>query len=152
MRNTRSSNRIRDWARLAAKFGLLLTEPKVRDAIGDQLKDRMDNVADAVTSKYDNVADTVNSKYEEAVDRLEAAGAALRGKSHWPSRTMGFLLGVGVGAGLGILLAPATGRETRETIRGGAIDMKDKVVETASTAARKVRHSASSMPFTGTEG
>ncbi len=141
MRNTRSSNRIKDWARLAAKFGLLLTEPKVRDAIGDQLKDRMDNVADTVTSKY-----------EDAVDRLEAAGAALRGKSHWPSRTMGFLLGVGVGAGLGILLAPATGRETRETIRGGAIDMKDKVVETASTAARKVRHSASGMPFTGTEG
>ena len=140
MRSIRSTNSLKNWARLAAKFGLLLTEPKVRAAIGDQLKDRADQVTDAIASKY-----------EDAVDRLEAAGAALQGRSYWPSRAVGFLLGVGVGAGLGILLAPAAGSETREVIRGKAVDMKNKVVESASTATGKIRRSVTSMPSTGTE-
>ena len=140
MRSIRTTNSLKNWARLAAKFGLLLTEPKVRAAIGDQLKDRTDQVTD-----------TIASKYEDAVDRLEAAGAALQGRSYWPSRAVGFLLGVGVGAGLGILLAPAAGSETREVIRGKAVDMKNKVVESASTATGKIRQSVTSMPSTGTE-
>ena len=141
MRSIRSTSSLRDWARLAAKLGLLLTEPKVRSAIGDQLKDRVNFVTD-----------TVATKYEDAVDRLEAAGAALQGRSYWPSRVMGFLLGVGVGAGVGILLAPAAGSETREAIRGKAIGMKNTVVESASTATGKIRQSATGMPSTGTEG
>ncbi len=141
MRSIRSTNSLRNWGRLAAKLGLLLTEPKVRATIGDQLKDRADQVTD-----------TIASKYEDAVDRLESAGAALRGRNRWPSRAVGFLFGVGVGAGLGILLAPAAGSETREVIRGKAVDMKNKVVESASMATGKIRQSVSSMPSTGTEG
>ena len=141
MRNIRARKTMKDWARLAAKLGLLLTEPGVRAAIGDQLKDRADHMTDTITGKY-----------QDAVDRLEAAGAALQGRSYWPSRTMGFLLGVGVGAGLGILLAPGSGRETREAIRGKAVDAKNKVVESASMATGKIRHSVTSMPPSGTEG
>jgi hypothetical protein len=100
----------------------------------------------------DYVTETVTDKYEDAVDRLEAVGAALHGRSYWPSRIMGFLLGVGVGAGLGILLAPAAGSETREAIREKAADVKNKVVESASTATGRMRQSVSSMPSTGTEG
>ena len=141
MRNIRARKTMKDWARLAAKLGLLLTEPGVRAAIGDQLKDRADHMTDTITGKY-----------QDAVDRLEAAGAALQGRSYWPSRTMGFLLGVGVGAGLGILLAPGSGRETREAIRGKAVDAKNKVVDAASMATGKIRHSVTSMPPSGTEG
>jgi hypothetical protein len=140
MRNIRFRKTMKNWARLAARLGLLLTEPGVRAAIGDQLKDRADRVADTVTSKY-----------EDAVDRLEAVGAALQGRSYWPSRAMGFLLGVGVGAGLGIL-APGSGSETREAIRGRAIDAKNKVVESASMATGKIRQAVTSMSPTGTEG
>jgi hypothetical protein len=133
---------MKDWARLAARLGLLLTEPGVRAAVSDQVKDRVDNVTD-----------TIASKYEDAVERLEAAGAALQGRTtYWPSRAMGFLLGVGVGAGLGILLAPGSGSETREAIRGKAVDVKNKVVESASMATDKIRQSVTSMPPTGTEG
>ena len=139
MRNTR--NTVKDWVRIAAKLGVLFTEPKVRAAISQQFKERVDSVAD-----------TVAGKYEDAVDRLEAVGVALQGKSYRPSRALGFLLGVGVGAGLGILLAPAAGSETRESIRGRAVDLKNKVVESASTAAGKMRESVSRMPSTGTEG
>jgi len=141
MRDIRSRKTMKDWTRLAARLGLLLTEPGVRAAIGDQLKDRADRVADTVTSKYD-----------DAVDRLEAVGAALQGRSYWPSRAMGFLLGVGVGAGLGILLAPSSGSKTREAIRGTAIDAKNRVVESASMATGKIRKAVTSMSPTGTEG
>jgi hypothetical protein len=140
MRNLRSRKTMKDWARLAARLGLLITEPGIRAAIGDQFKDQADRVADTVTSKY-----------EDAVDRLEAVGAALQGRSYWPSRAMGFLLGVGVGAGLGILLAPGSGSETREAIRGKAIDAKNKVVESASRTTGKIRQSVTSISPTGTE-
>jgi gas vesicle protein len=141
MRNTGRMNTAKDWVRLAAKLGVLFTEPKVRSAIADRLKDRVDDVTDTVTSKY-----------EDAVDRLESAAAALHGRSRWPSRVGGFLLGVGVGAGLGILLAPAPGSETRQAVRDKATDVKNKVVESAASATGKIRRSVTNMPSTGTEG
>ena len=136
-----SRNTFKDWARMAAKLGVLLTEPRVRAAVSDQLKDRADSVSDTIAAKYEKIA-----------DRLESVGASLHARSEWPTRAMGFLLGVGVGAGLGILLAPAAGSETREAIRGRVVDAKNKVVESASTATHKIRQSVTSMPSTGTEG
>jgi hypothetical protein len=141
MRNSGRMNTAKDWVRLAAKLGVLFTEPKVRSAIADRLKDRVDDVTDTVTSKY-----------EDAVDRLESAAAALHGRSHWPSRVTGFLVGVGVGAGLGILLAPAPGSETRQAVRDKATDVKNKVVESAASATGKIRRSVTNMPSTGTQG
>ena len=140
MRNIGKMNS-KDWVRLAAKLGVIFTEPKVRSAIADQLKDRVDDVTDRVTSKY-----------EDAVDRLESAAAALQGRSYWPSRVAGFLLGVGVGAGLGILLAPAPGSDTRRIVRDKATDVKNKVVDSAAAATGKIRRSVANMPSTGTEG
>ena len=140
MRNIGKMNS-KDWVRLAAKLGVIFTEPKVRSAIADQLKDRVDDVTDRVTTKY-----------EDAVDRLESAAAALQGRSYWPSRVAGFLLGVGVGAGLGLLLAPAPGSETRQAVVDKATDVKNKVVESASSATGKFRRSVTNMPSTGTEG
>ena len=141
MRNSGRMNTAKDWVRLAAKLGVLFTEPKVRGAIADRLKDRVDDVTDTVTSKY-----------EDAVDRLEAAADALRGRRYWPSRVGGFLLGIGVGAGLGILLAPAPGSETRQAVRDKATDVKNKVVESAASATGKIRRSVTNMPSTGTQG
>lgn len=135
MRNIGDKN-VKDWVRLAAKLSLLFTEPKVRAAVGERIKDSVSDLTDSVSSKYDDVSDTVSSKYADAVDRLDA----LRGKNYWSSRVTGFLLGVGVGAALGILLAPASGSETRESVRGKAADVTNKI-----------RRSVLSMPPTGTE-
>src|SRR5271154_7162189 len=96
----------KDWVRLAAKLSLLFTEPKVRQVVGDRTKDGVDDITDTIASKYEDVNDTMAGKYEDAVKRLNAAKSALRGRGYWRSRTAGFLLGIGVGAGLGILLAP----------------------------------------------
>lgn len=140
MRDIRK-NTTKDWVRLAAKLSLLFTEPKVRAAIGNQIKDRVDDLTDRVSGKFDGVSDAVSDKYEDAADRLEAAADALQGKTVWPSRLTGFLLGVGIGAGLGLLLAPASGSEIRETVRDKAADMTDKF-----------RRSVMNMPSTGTQG
>ena len=142
----------KDWVRLAAKLSLLFTEPKVRKAVGDRIKDGVDDITDTVSSKYGDISDSVASKYEDAADRLEAAQAALQGKRNWPSPVAGFLLGIGVGAGLGLLLAPASGAVTREAVRGKAADLRNTVFESAAAAKEKIRQSVTSMPFTGTEG
>jgi hypothetical protein len=140
MRNFGSKNSTKDWVRLAARLSLLFTEPKVRAAVGNQIKETFGDMSDTVASKYGDVSETVAGKYEDAVDRLEAAADALQGNNPWPSRLTGFLIGVGVGAGLGILLAPASGSEIRESVRDKAVDVKNKF-----------RRSVTSMPATGTE-
>ncbi|MGB6387545.1 MAG: YtxH domain-containing protein [Terriglobales bacterium] len=152
MRNSVKNYKTKDWIRLGAKLSLLFTEPKVRKMVGDRIKDGVDDITDTVTSKYQDMNDTVSSKYEDAAERLEAAKSALQGKNHWPSRVTGFLLGVGVGAGLGILLAPASGSETRESVRDKAVDMKNKVFESAAATKQRIRQSVTNIPFTGTEG
>jgi YtxH-like protein len=135
------ANRAKDWVRLGAKLSLLFTDPKFRGALGDRVKDSVDNLTDSV-----------GRKYEDAADRVEAAAAAFQGKRNWPSRAAGFLLGVGIGAGLGILLAPASGAETRDAVRDKAVDMKHRAFASAAAATERIRQSVSSMPFTGTEG
>ncbi len=141
MRNFSSNKSTKDWIRLAAKLSLLFTEPKVRAAIGDKLKDSVSDLTDNISDKYDGVSDRVSNTYEDAVDRLEAAADAIQGKTEWGSKLTGFLIGVGIGAGLGILLAPASGSEIRETVRDKAADMTSRI-----------RQSVSRMPATGTEG
>jgi len=141
MRNARTTkNTMTDWLRLAARLSLLFTEPKVRAAVGNRIKDSVDDITDTVSGKYEDISDTVAARYDTAVDRLEAAADAFQGKGYWPSRATGFLLGVGVGAGLGILLAPASGSETRESVREKAVDVTNRI-----------RRSVTAMPSTGTE-
>ncbi len=152
MRNTGATNRVSDWVRVAAKLSLLFTDPKLRATVADTVKKRSDDVSDKIAGKYNDVSDAVSDKYQDAVDRLEHAVSALRGRNHWASRVTGVLLGVGVGVGLGILLAPAAGFETRQSVRDKAVDAKNKVFDSASSAAGKIRESITRMPSTGTEG
>jgi hypothetical protein len=136
-----SKHTAKDWVRLAAKMGLLFTDPKLRTAVESRIKDSVDDMTDKAAGKYGEVSDAVASTYEDAVDRFQAAADAFQGKGHWPSRVAGFLIGVGVGAGLGILLAPASGSETRETVREKAADMTNRI-----------HRAVTKMPSSGTVG
>jgi gas vesicle protein len=149
MRNRR---KVQNWARGAVKLGLLLTDPKVRNAITDTFRDSFSDVSDTLSDKYSDVSKQVSHKYEDVMDRLDSVAENFRHPNPWPARVGGFLMGVGVGVGLGILFAPAPGSETRETVTDRVNEMKDRVVQSANTATSKIRSSVTSMPSTGTEG
>jgi hypothetical protein len=127
----------KQWARLAMKAGLFLTDAKLWSAINDQLKERADDVSDVVQRTYG-----------ETSNRLDSARAALRGETHWVAPIMTFLGGVGIGIGVGMLLAPVSGEEARNAIRDRATDVKNRVGDFATGASRFRPASAS----TGTQG
>ena len=129
-----------NWLRVVANLGLLLADAKFRNNVGKEVRSRVDSVTDAISDRY-----------EDAVDRLEAAAEALHGRNPWASRATALLLGIGIGAGVGIMLAPARGENTRRAIRDKTTDLKNRVVETASSAGSRLR-SATAMSPTGTEG
>jgi gas vesicle protein len=119
-----------DWLRVVFGAGLLLTEPKGRDKIRDRVRDRMSDFASTAQDQYDSVT-----------DRLGHVADAIQDKTDWMTPAIGFLAGVGVGVGLGLLFAPASGEDTRQSI-----------AETAAAARERVRRSVNRMPSTGTEG
>lgn len=123
------------WARFALKVGLLLTDAKMWASVSEKLRDRADDMGDEVKRRY-----------EDTTDRLSEAHDALHGRSRWVAPAMNFIGGVGIGVGLGILLAPVSGEETRSAIRDKVVDIKNKVGDLAADAtglrAREVRSSA----------
>ena len=147
-----NSKKVQNWARGAVKLGLLLTDPKVRSTISDTFRDNFGDVSEHLSDKYSDVKDRVSDQYENVMDRLESMTDSFQPRNPWPSRVGGFLIGAGIGVGLGILFAPAAGSETRDMVSDKVSDMKDRVVQTASNAGSKIRSTVTSMPSTGTEG
>jgi gas vesicle protein len=102
----------KQWARLALKLGVLLTDPKVWSDVNDHLSDRIDDANDAIR----DARHSVRQKYDEAADRLHDARRALRGDSNWAGSLASFVGGVALGVGVGMLLAPVSGEEARATL------------------------------------
>ena len=132
------NGRFQDWARLAMKCGLLLTDAKLWSSLNDQFRDRMDDVNDSVSHTY-----------ADATTRLQNATDALRRRGS--SRLAYFCLGMGVGTGVALLFAPASGQETRDVIRDRAGNVKKKVSDAAATATTRFRQSTGAQA-TGTQG
>jgi hypothetical protein len=116
MREFRSKNSAQQWARVAMKIGLLLTDAKTWANMAEHLSGRAEDFTDGVKRKYDDMA-----------DRFKDARSSLRGESDWVGPTVSFLGGVAVGAGLGILFAPTSGERARAALRATAVDVKNKV-------------------------
>ncbi|HTA22970.1 MAG TPA: YtxH domain-containing protein [Terriglobales bacterium] len=96
------------FLRLLFGVGLLMTEPRQRRRVYDRVTDPLDDVADQASRGYKAVADRVEHLYRTA-----------RGEDHRAkSGAASFLIGMGIGVSVGLLVAPASGRETRETIAG----------------------------------
>jgi hypothetical protein len=108
MTNMLRRKRTKDWARLAMKAGLLITDAKLWSAIQSQMRDRADEMSEAI-----------NEKYEDASTRLSDAGDALRGRRGWPNWGT-FLLGVGIGTGIGFLVAPTSIEKVRNAFNDEA--------------------------------
>lgn len=91
----------------------------------------------------DEMRENAREKYDDLVDRVERVGDALSGRRDYVSPIGSFLIGMGIGAGLGLLFAPASGEETRNAIRDQAIDFKERVTQRASEIRDRAAEKAS---------
>ncbi|MFZ0804814.1 MAG: YtxH domain-containing protein [Candidatus Sulfotelmatobacter sp.] len=122
MRGFRENN-AKKWARFALKAGLVLTDAKLWESVGEKLRDRASDVSDEARQRY-----------EDTSDRLSDARDALRGRRDWITPTVNFLGGIGIGVALGMLFAPVSGEEARSALRNKVVDIKGRVSDMASGA------------------
>jgi YtxH-like protein len=137
MREQTVADKVKSWSSIAASVGVLLAQPKVRAKIEAVLKDRINSLSDNIGGKYDDVAGRVGHAYDDVAGRVGNAADAFRGRNQWQDRALTFAIGLGIGAGLGIMLAPKSGRATRSAMRDTAVNFKDTVVDSASAAVGK---------------
>jgi len=100
--------------------------------VGLYLLERSDDATksarDRAAARMDDLRDAAQEKYETATDRVRRASRAIRGEDNDALRnTLFFAAGIGVGVGVGLILAPASGDETRSVIAGKVHDMGDRV-------------------------
>ena|ERR1700724_444388 len=85
-------------------------------------------VRDRVARKIDDLRDVVQQKYEDAAGRVAKASRAIRGEDNQAlGNALRIAAGIGVGIGVGLLLAPASGQETRSAIAGGVRQIGNEV-------------------------
>jgi hypothetical protein len=108
----------------------------------------LDSMRGRLTDVMDDLSGTARNTYDEASRRVGRASNAIRGEDHFGiSNAAALLIGVGVGVGVGILLAPASGEETRS-------HLSDKVHEFGGRVRDKFssEREAGSKTGTGTFG
>jgi len=136
MRASGRGNTAKQWARLALKLGVLLTDPRVWTDFSEDLSERVDDVRQDLKQKYHRTA-----------DRVEDVRGTLRGDRHWVAPAVCFLGGVAFGAGIGTLLAPTSREEARASLRNKFEDARRRVSDVAAAAVRSGAFGA-----TGTDG
>ena len=109
-----------DWKKILKVMlgtGLFLMET---NRVGHRVRNRVGDLRDSATDTLDDLA-----------DRIGRVSDSLSGHRDYASPIGSFLIGVGIGAGLGLLFAPASGEETRGRIMDQAADIKDRVRQKA---------------------
>ncbi len=80
----------------------------------DSLRNRL---VEGVGSASERARESASEFYDTASDRASRAADVIRGEDHPTfNKAAAILLGIGIGTGIGLLLAPASGEETRNTI------------------------------------
>jgi len=88
----------------------------------------IDSLRDRLADGVDDISDRARDTYSEASKRVSRASNAIRGEDHHHlSTAAALLIGVGVGVGVGMLLAPASGEETRSNISNKVQEFGDRV-------------------------
>jgi len=96
----------------------------------------LDPVRDRFADRIDDWTDKAHDGYDEASQRVTRAGRAIRGEDGNVLGTVGaLLLGVGLGVGVGLLFAPASGEETRSNIAGRVQEFGGRVRSRVSSEA-----------------
>lgn len=104
----------------------------------------IDSLRDRVSGSFDDISDRARDTYSEASRRVSRASDVIRGEDHRGlSTTAALLLGIGVGVGVGMLLAPASGEETRRDISNKVQEFGDRVRDRFSGEERRGPESTS---------
>ena len=136
LRKTRKATNL---ARTAMKWGLLLSDVALWEAVTRDLR----HAASSVSGR-------VQRRYEGRAERDLEPRAGFYSGSDWFGRTTSLLAGIGIGVSVGLLFAPSSGEETRGAIRDKAWEIKDRVTDAAS---RKMRFGSNPEKVgTGTTG
>src|SRR6266496_4420252 len=88
----------------------------------------LESLRERASDSVEDLRDRARETYGIAASRTSRAAAALRGEDNhvWGSAAA-LLMGVGVGVGVGMLLAPASGEETRRKVHDKVSDFGEKV-------------------------
>jgi YtxH-like protein len=88
----------------------------------------IDSLRGRLADGFDEISDRARDTYGEASRRVSRASDVIRGEDHRGMNTaVALLLGVGVGVGVGLLLAPASGEETRNNISNKVQEFGDRM-------------------------
>ena len=89
----------------------------------------LDNLRERMPDNIEDIKGKAKETYEIASDRLGRATDALQGKedSQMLGKVGALLIGVGIGVGVGLLIAPASGEETRADIADKVSAFGEKV-------------------------
>ena len=88
----------------------------------------LDSLRDRLSDGIDDLSDRARHTYREASRRVSRASDVIRGEDHRGIGTAAALLiGIGVGVGVGMLLAPASGEETRSNLSNKVQEFGDRM-------------------------
>lgn len=80
-----------------------------------------------------DLRDSATDSLDDLADRIGRVSDSLGGRRDYAAPIGSFLIGVGIGAGLGMLFAPVAGEESRGRIMDQAADIKDRVKQRAAS-------------------
>jgi len=97
----------------------------------------LESLRERVSDNVEDFRDRARETYGVAASRTSRAAAALRGEDSnvWGSAAA-LLVGLGVGVGIGVLIAPASGEETRRNLADKVTDFGEKVRQRAQEVER----------------
>ena len=99
----------------------------------------LDSLRDRLPDNVDDIKDRVRDTYGTASQRVSRATDVLRGEedSQILGKAIALAIGVGIGVGIGLLIAPASGDETRADIADKVSDFSDQVRERTGKKPRR---------------
>jgi gas vesicle protein len=104
------------------------------DSLRDRFSTNVSDIRDRARDHYGDLRDRARDTYDTVSDRVGRASDVLRGEDHSAMGSVAaLLLGIGVGVGVGILLAPASGEETRSNLADKVREGFNRSRETSST-------------------
>jgi hypothetical protein len=131
-----------DVAKISVSIARVFALPDGKDGITMKWNSLFKSLLKTAVYIMDQTADQVDRASDRASQIADDARSAIFEEDHTFRNVLIFAAGVGVGVGAGMLLAPASGEETRNSIGEKVQDITDRV---------KGRMSNQNYPATGTE-